>query len=131
MWINTPKHELVAQSRQQRTHPFAEEARARSEVFGLGLYDVHGSVCVVEHFFYRLDLLDERGIAQRPRGLVTHRVVAQLVSVAEELLQYPFVPVDLRADDEEGRGRIVGFEDLHDFGGVLGWAVIDCEGDDL
>lgn len=83
--INATKDQPVAQSAQHLAHPSAEEARARSEVFGRRLC-INGSVCLVDHSFHGVNLVDESGISQGSRRLVVHRVIPQLVSTLYEIL---------------------------------------------
>jgi len=130
VWVNAAEDQAVVQRAEHLAHPRAEDARAWSEVLGRRLC-VGGSVRLVEHSFHGTDLLDESGIAQGPRRLIVHRVVAQLVSAADEVLQHLLVARDLRSDDEEGRGCAVRLEDLHDLLGVLGWPIVDRERNDL
>ena len=130
MRVNAAQHQPVTQSTQRPAHRGAEEARAGPKVPGRRR-GRHGGVRGGEQVFDGVDLLDEGAGGEGARGLVAHRVVAELVAGADEGLQRGFVAGDVGADDEEGGGGVVGAEDGHDFGGVGGGAVVDGEGDGL
>lgn len=60
-----------------------------------------------------------------------HGMIGQLIPIAYQILQCTLSPLHLCSDDEKGGGCIVGSEDLDQFVGVLGWPIVDGEGNDL
>ena len=136
--VDTAQHEPVAQPLDQCTHGVAEEARARPEVARRLRRDIRpagrGSrIHAADALLHAADLLRQRGLAERPRRLVAHRVVAELVADGHGVHERGFGAgvLELGADDEEGGVGVVGGQDAQDVRRVGRGRVVDRQGDDL
>lgn len=130
MRVHTPQDQPVPQLLQDLSHPRTEEPRPRPEVIRRHIHTLR-RIDVVDLLLHGPDLLDEHAVAQRPRRLVVHGVVAELVAAVHQIAQRLLAPGHLRADDKKGRRGAVRLEDLQDLIRVLGWRVVDGQGHDL
>ncbi|TPX11487.1 uncharacterized protein E0L32_007906 [Thyridium curvatum] len=129
--VYAPQHEPVAQLVQQRPHPGAEEPGPGPEVLVRRRLPPAGvPVGIRQRLVHAQDLVLELAEPERPRRLVVHAVVAQLVAPRDHVPQRlpPRRARDLAPDDEEGRARAVLAQHLEDLARVLRGRVVDRQG---
>ena len=128
--VHAAQHDAEAPVPQEIPHPVVEEARPRAEVV-VGQDGALGLVRVDQLRLDHADLVLELVIVQRGRRLVPHGVVSELVPAPHEFAERLLPALDLRADHEEGRVRVVLAQYLHDLVRVVGGRIVDGQGDDL
>ncbi|KAH8195254.1 hypothetical protein TruAng_010578 [Truncatella angustata] len=130
VWVYTAKHNPVSQFIDQLPHTVAEEARSRSEILWWKVF-LRRVVSSPDLVAYRFNLGRQLLVAQRPAGLVVHRMVAKLVAAAYYVGQNLLSSGDLAADRKEGRRGVIRLQDPEDLFRVFGRGVVDGQRDHL